>query len=129
MEVLDKESTGRLVIHSFITEIGHMAFIGCSFTEIYIDNLHNVPFNATSLCKRMDSGSIKVVFRHPESVISISNMFEDCQNLKSIDLSTLSKVKVNSLKYVCKLLSFRISRFKSIRLLKCRINELYVFTL
>lgn len=97
LEVLDKESTGRFVIPSFITEVGHMAFIGCSFTEIYIDNLPNVPFNATALCKRMDSESIKVVFRHPESVVSISNMFEDCQNLKSIDLSTLSKVKVNSL--------------------------------
>lgn len=106
-EVLDKKSTGRLVIPSFVTEIDYMALSRCRFTEIYVDNLPNVAFNANSLCKGMESESLKVVFRHPESVVSMSNMFEHCKNLKHVELSTLSKVKSNSLNNMfayCKLL-------------------------
>ena len=79
IEVLDKESTGIIVIPSFITSIGaqengsnldqyksNSPFRMCRFTEIFIDNRPGVPFFADGLCSDMRSETLKITFRHPE---------------------------------------------------------------
>ena len=104
-EVLDKDSTGKLIIPSFVTGIYtkfytggiDTALDGCKFTEIYIDNQLNTPFSADYLCYRMGSTHIKLSFANPECVYSFQGLFKECYKLKSVDINGLSKAKPQSL--------------------------------
>ena len=111
IEVLDKRSTGRIVIPSFITSIGakenesnldqyksNIPFNMCRFTEIFIDNRPGVPFFADGLCLNMHSETLKITFRHPECVVSTQSMFWWCCNLKKLDVSRLNTSNVVNMK-------------------------------
>ena len=95
LEVVDKQSSGKIVIPSFVTCTGSIfrnAFDGygpfnmCNYTEIIIDNKPSIPFDAAYLCSGMRSEQINVEFRHPECVTSLHSMFHGCIHTKEIKL-------------------------------------------
>lgn len=105
VNVNDKQSTGKLIIPSFITgihrtkgyEYRSMCLDGCRFTEIYIDNAPNIMFNARMMCKGMNSDKLRVSFKHPECVNDTSGMFALCHRLKTIDLSGFNSINVTDM--------------------------------
>lgn len=88
IEVLDKESTGKLTIPSFITSINKNGPLAkCNFTEIYVDNTADRQFDCSCLCRDMESRKIKISFNHPENVSIIRGLFNECRDLTEVDLS------------------------------------------
>lgn len=101
ISINDTESTGSFTLPSFISEIlrvhtldnrwvPKLAFEKCNFSEIYIDNPPDIPFDATRLFLGLDSEKLKVRFKHPETIISTRMMFMSCYNLKTLDISGLN---------------------------------------
>lgn len=96
VEVLDKESTGRLEIPSFITNIGytsnvfecniHYVLNGCKYTDVYVDNSKGVRYSLRGLCSGMESDRIRLECRHWEDIVDIGSLFNNCRNLKNIEL-------------------------------------------
>lgn len=102
--VLDKESTGRITIPSFITNIGSdnfyntaNIFYGCNYSEIYIMNRPNQECSAKSLFNGMESTKLKVVFKHPECIVNMYGMFNNCKNLIDLDISNLNTSNVTDM--------------------------------
>lgn len=97
VEVLDKESTGRLVIPKFVTSVRSKALERCKFTEVYVDNRGGKLFNASGLCYGMLSRNLKVVFRNPECIMKMKNIFKLCKEAVKIDVSGINTKNVNNL--------------------------------
>ena len=97
MSVNDKEDTGRLVIPSFITELNKCdsdGFVGvdfllkgCKYSEVYVNNKCGIEFDASMLCREMESKRLKVEFRYPGNVVNMMGMFLDCERLEELDIS------------------------------------------
>ena len=86
VEVLDKEDTGRLVIPSFITDINKYGSVlrNCRYEEIYVDNIKEIKVDR--LCTDMVCSELKVRFKNPRLVSSLSGMFSGCKNLIELDV-------------------------------------------
>ena len=115
--VLDKEDTGRLVIPRFITDIwdlddyvdtenngdfgvyGRYLLEGCKYSEVYVDNSGVRDFVTSGLCRGMESNKLKVVFKHPEKVISTMNMFDNCK-ASELDLSNIDVRNIRNMNYM-----------------------------
>ena len=97
-EVLNKRSTGRIVIPSFITNFGVCPFEGCNYTEILLDNPKCIPINCESLFRGMKSSTLTVTISHPENIISLRMAFMECSNLSRLHIiSTNKNLKTNRL--------------------------------
>ena len=108
-KVIDTRSTGKLIIPSFITDIGNNLNDGinysvmiyplsaCKFRHIIVENQPNTEFNASRLCGYMRSTEIKLEFRHPECVTSLKELFKGCSDLTQVDLSKLDIPNVKSI--------------------------------
>lgn len=102
-EIFDKNSTGKIVIPSFITKI-QLKYVGvsivsspftrCKFTDIFIDNPPDIEFDAASMCYAMRSESIRLSFRHPEMVVNMADTFLGCINVVNIDISDVCRNSV-----------------------------------
>lgn len=101
VNVLDKDSTGKIVIPQFITgldekkqdqsyDLLEQAFTGCRFTEIEIQNSPGTFKTIDKMCCRMRQSSIKLTMWHDEDVKSAKELFQGCRNLQKIDLSGLT---------------------------------------
>lgn len=84
VQVLDTESTGRIVVPRFITKIASGAFIDCLFEDVYINNRQNK--RLVGIFEGIKSERLRVEVSNPEVVIDTSMMFRKCRNLKSIEL-------------------------------------------
>lgn len=96
------ESTGRIIIPSFITNIeidNHGSYIekdivgplaDSKYTEVYLNNREGVKINIRGLCSHMKSKTIKFRCRHPEDIIDASYLFSNCNNAEEIDIGGLS---------------------------------------
>lgn len=91
VKVRDVKNSDKVVIPSFVTDINlsgeyTSALKCCKYSEIYVDNKEGVEFNASELCREMESDSIKVEFRYPECITNMSKMFKGC-SARYIDIS------------------------------------------
>ena len=107
ISVDDKNSTGTIVIPSFITSFGRNGkvkldnepFKHCKYTKIILDNDPNVMLDISRLFSCMDSTSLEIKVKHPECIYNIDGLFENCCNLVDLDISGL-KIKPNTLSNV-----------------------------
>lgn len=83
MEVLDKESTGRLIIPSFISgcknyNVADCPLYGCSYNEVYVENREDIEFDASNLCAHMEpcGNRLKLQFKNPNRVRKMNYTFE-----------------------------------------------------
>lgn len=94
----------KLVVPSFITDIKDGVFNGSTYEEIYINNSSRRKFKANGLFRDMLTERLKVVFRHPECIVNMREMFRGCKNLKTLDLSgfcTRGVVDMAYMFYMC----------------------------
>ena len=91
--VKDKEDTGRLVIPSFITEIGcdvtndlvvGSVLSGSRYEEVYVDNKGEIGLRG--LCSNMKSKRLKVWVRDISKITDMSYMFNSCESLEYVRL-------------------------------------------
>ena len=95
ISVNNKNSTGTLVIPSFITSFGAGGVIEpereplkrCKYTKIILDNDPNVMLNISRLCSMMDSKEIELIVRNPECITDASSLFEFSAYVTHIDIS------------------------------------------
>lgn len=106
IEVRDKDSGGRIVIPSFVTEMkvqhcslwecGKGAFDECSFTDIYIDNPKGREISCEAIFSCMKSKRIRVQFANPEMITDMSYMFYGCKWVEEIELVKFNSINARS---------------------------------
>ena len=93
--VKNKEDRGRLVIPSFITDIGvgddgSIGLLnGCKYSDVYIENKEDkdgMLLNIRGLCSGMESKQIKFGVKYPEYISDISSLFSGNSELESVDI-------------------------------------------
>ena len=108
VDVIDKQSTGRIIIPPFITNTIQSSdvtnanrdvspFKKSKFREIHIDNRPNITFDATYMCGDMESDRLKITFSNPECLVNMESMLRSCRKLTSVDLSNLNTRNVTDL--------------------------------
>ena len=120
-DVIDKESTGRIVIPGFITCMklkvmpligGYGPLDGCNYTEVYVENKKGRDLDCKYLCAGMKSDELDIVFKNPEYISDLSGLCYDNGNMTRVNIRGLDrneadfkKVKdLNLLFSECKLL-------------------------
>ena len=104
VSVDNKNSTGTLVIPSFITSFGKTGKIGandspfkdCKYTKIILDNDPNVMLDVSRLFSGMLSKTLYITVIHPKCINEADKLFSDCIKLEYLDISRLG-IKVESL--------------------------------
>lgn len=99
ISVLDKESTGKITIPSFITDIRNLVdvFRDCQFTEILIDNQPDREFNASYLFSSIKSIRLKVKFSHPECISEACQMFSASAALKEVTIENFKSLNIKNM--------------------------------
>ena len=90
-------STGRYVVPYFISSIAPKAFANTRFSEVIIQNRANRPFICEAAFMGCKSTNLKVVFTHPEEIVSLARMFSNCELLVNLELPNLHTPKNISL--------------------------------
>ena len=104
VDVKDKENSGKLVIPSFITEIGLIRGVkvgplkDCMYTDVYVDNKNGRLMRTDYLCSGMRTDKLKLEFSYPEYIVSMDGLFHLDAMLKELDLSKLKTSNVEIMK-------------------------------
>ena len=108
-EVIDKEDAGMIVIPSFITDVRvNVSTLGnvsgplkdCIYSKVYIENNGKDRVELDGLCGGMRSESIEIGIKNSEAVVSIAYIFNNCKNLRSVDISELGTKNVKTWGYM-----------------------------
>ena len=89
------EDVYSILIEASKSGAGYGPSVGCKYTQLYIDNKPNVPFNSDGLCIGLASRSLEVGFAHPECVTGLTYAFAQCINLEKLDIAGVEKLKNN----------------------------------
>lgn len=84
----------KFVIPSFVSSVKKGAFQGCTFSEIYIDNIGD--FDCSNLCRYMRSETLKISMRNPMLCTGVAGLFKQCSNLISVDISDIDTSRASS---------------------------------
>lgn len=112
IDVTDKESTGKIVIPSFVTHfevefenegdrVGSGPFEDCQFTEICIEN--ETIIDCKYLFSFMNSDKLHIEFKNPGLIEDVTGMFAYCRNLEKITgIGNIDIRNIRSLEYLFK---------------------------
>ena len=100
IEVLDKNSDGKIVIPKFITnyqsyDLWGGVFRGCHYTDLYIDNEGMIDIGY--LCANMESKEIRIRFKNSNLIKNMNSMFNKCRNLENVDLGNIDTSNVTDM--------------------------------
>lgn len=97
IDIVDKEDSGRIIIPSFVTDIGTGSFSGSRLTEIIVDNKQDIKL--VRAFEYMESTRLKIVLNNPNSIVDMNESFLNCAKLIELSIEGKDKKhKTNRLK-------------------------------
>lgn len=97
IDIVDKEDSGRIIIPSFVTDIGIAAFGGCRLSEVVIDNKQEMKL--IGAFEYMESTRLRIVLNNPNNIVDMNESFLNCDRLIEISIESKDKKsKTNKLR-------------------------------
>lgn len=103
-----ENNTGKVIIPQIIKRFRGGCFRNCRFTEIEINNSPDDDLQLDGVFSYMVQEKLKIHVKHPERIVSATQLFECSSLLKSIEFKNFTHSKIDNISYMfqsCKALT------------------------